>query len=68
MAKRWALDEIITHIGKPCEIYYLTKLKRSVPRDALITSIHENANDVIATANLETAENVDDLKSNGVKG
>jgi hypothetical protein len=68
VAKRWALDEIVTHIGKPCEIYYLTKLKKSVPRDALITAIHESASDSIASANLETSESTEDVKSNGAKG
>ena len=68
VAKRWALDEIVTHIGKPCEIYYLTKLKKSVPRDALITAIHESASDSIASANLETGESSEDVKSNGAKG
>src|SRR5947207_6211394 len=37
MAKRWSLDEIVTNIGKPSEIYYLTRLKKSIPRDVLLT-------------------------------
>ena len=31
MTKRWVLDEIVTNIGKPSEIYYLTRLKKSMP-------------------------------------
>ena len=68
MTKRWSLDEVVTHVGKPCEIYYLTRLKKSVPRDAVLTAIHENANDVIATADMESGESSDEAKNNGDKG
>ena len=68
MTKRWALDEVVTHVGKPCEIYYLTRLKKSVPRDAVLTAIHENADGVIATADLEAGESSDEAKNNGDKG
>ena len=67
LTKRWTLDEVVTHVGKPCEIYYLTRLKKTVPRDALLTAIHENAAGFIATANLETGENLQEAKSNGSK-
>jgi Domain of unknown function (DUF4956) len=56
MTKRWALDEVVTNTGKPCEVYYLTRLKKSIPRDVLLTAIHENADGIIESANLETAE------------
>jgi len=62
MTRRWKLDEVVTNTGKPCEIYYLARLKKSIPRDVLLTAIHENANGVIASANLETAEPVQDQK------
>ena len=68
MTKRWSLDEVVTHAGKPSEIYYLTRLRKSVPRDAVLTAIHENADGVIASANLETGETAEDRKSNGNKG
>ena len=67
LTKRWVLDEVVTHVGKPCEIYYLVKLRKSVPRDAVLTAIHENADGVIATANLETGETSEESK-NGDKG
>src|SRR5947209_3700400 len=35
MTKRWKLDEVVTNTGKPSEIYYLTRLKKSIPRDEL---------------------------------
>ncbi|MGH7603358.1 MAG: DUF4956 domain-containing protein [Gemmatimonadaceae bacterium] len=60
MTKRWTLDEVVTNTGKPCEIYYLTRLKKSIPRDVLLTAIHENANGIIDTADLETSQPVED--------
>jgi hypothetical protein len=60
MTKRWDLDEVVTNTGKPSEIYYLTRLKKSIPRDVLLTAIHENADGIIASADLETGEPFDD--------
>jgi Domain of unknown function (DUF4956) len=54
MTKRWSLDEIVTNTGKPSEIYYLTRLRKSIPRDVLLTAIHENTEGVIASVDLET--------------
>jgi hypothetical protein len=62
MTKRWDLDEVITNVGKPCEIYYLTRLKKSVPRDDLLTAIHQAAGEVIESASLESGEPVEDGK------
>ena len=59
MTKRWSLDEIVTNVGKPSEIYYLTRLKKSMPRDVLLTAIHENADGLIASADLETGAPVE---------
>ncbi len=55
MTKRWSLDEIVTNVGKPSEIYYLTRTRKSIPRDVLLTAIHENADGAIASADLETS-------------
>jgi hypothetical protein len=62
MTKRWDLDEIVTNVGKPCEMYYLTRLRKSVPRDDLLTAIHEKAGTVIESASLESGETVEDGK------
>jgi hypothetical protein len=67
LTKRWKLDEVVTHVGKPSEIYYLTRLRKSVPRDDVLTAIHQNAEGVIASANIESGVPVDD-KGNGTKG
>ena len=68
MTKRWDLDEIVTNVGKPSEIYYLTRLKKSFPRDDLLTAIHENADGVIASADLESAALAEDKASDKDKG
>ena len=63
MTKRWDLDEVVTNVGKPCEIYYLIRLKKSIPRDVLLTAIHENADGIIVSADLETGQTVEDKSS-----
>lgn len=59
MTKRWSLDEVVTNTGRPSEIYYLVRLKKSVPRDDLLTAIHQGADGMIDSANLETGEAVE---------
>lgn len=59
MTKRWKLDEVIGHEGKPDEIYYLVRLGKSTTRDELITSIRAAAGDRVANADLEMGEAVD---------
>jgi hypothetical protein len=63
MTKRWALDEVVTNVGKPCEVYYLMRLKKAVPRDDLLTAVHAHAGDVIESATLEGGEPVEDGKN-----
>ncbi|HEX3533361.1 MAG TPA: DUF4956 domain-containing protein [Gemmatimonadaceae bacterium] len=60
MTKRWILDEVVTNVGKPSEIYYLTRLKKSIPKDVLLTAIHENADGIINSADIETGEPAED--------
>lgn len=56
MTRRWRLDEVVTNVGKPSEIYYLVRLRKSVDRDEVLTAIHNAAGGLIATANLELGE------------
>jgi hypothetical protein len=60
MTKRWLLDEVVQNTGKPSEIYYLTRLRKAVPRDMLLTAIHENADGLIASVDLEAGDNSED--------
>ena len=65
MTKRWDLDEVVTNVGKPSEIYYLTRLKKSMPKDVLLTAIHENADGIISSADLETGDQVEEKSDKG---
>jgi hypothetical protein len=60
MAKRWKLDEVVTNTGRPSEIYYILKPKKSVDRDELLTAIREVAGDKIEHADLESRDPADD--------
>lgn len=62
MTKRWDLDEVVTHTGKPCEIYYLVRPRKTIPQDQLLTAIHQQAGDRIGSANIETAQPADTKK------
>lgn len=59
-AKRWRLDEVVTNTGKPSEIYYLLRPKKSVSRDELLTAIRDVAGNKIENANLESREAVEE--------
>jgi hypothetical protein len=54
--KRWKLDEVVTNAGKPSILYYLVRLRKSVPRDALLTAIRTNANGSIQGADIEVGD------------
>ena len=65
-ARRWRLDEVVTHTGKPSEIYYLVKLKKPVTRDDLLTAIRGSAGDFVANADLESKDPSDqDVRAAG---
>lgn len=59
-AKRWRLDEVVTHTGKPSEIYYLVRLKKPVTRDDLLTAIRASAGEFITNADLESRDPSDE--------
>jgi hypothetical protein len=63
VTKRWDLDEVVTNVGKPSEIFYLVRLKKSMSRDALVTAIRETAGDVVASVDLETSDELADEKA-----
>jgi hypothetical protein len=53
VTKRWKLDEIVTNTGKPSELYYLVRARKSTSRDALLTAIRTGAGDTIGKAEVE---------------
>ena len=60
MTRRWVLDEIVQYTGKPSEIFYLVRLRKSVPRDDFMTAIHQGADGMIDDANLETGAPIEE--------
>jgi uncharacterized protein DUF4956 len=56
MAKRWKLDEVVSNPGKPDEVYYLIRLRKSVTTDELITAIRARAAGLIVNVDVEIGE------------
>ena len=54
--KRWKLDEVVTNVGKPSEMFYLVRLKRSVAKDALLTAMHAAPGTTFEAIDLEVGE------------
>jgi hypothetical protein len=53
MVKRWKLDEVVNNDGKPSELYYLLRLRKSTTEDDLVTAIRAEAGDVIESVDVE---------------
>ena len=62
VTKRWVLDEVVTHVGKPSEVYYLVRLGKTMTRDDLITAIRARAGDRVAAVDLELGDGVVDAQ------
>ena len=56
ITKRWRLDEVVTNMGKPSELYYLVRKRKSVSRDAMLTAIRAGGNGSIKHADVEIGE------------
>jgi hypothetical protein len=53
VTKRWKLDETVSHTGKPSELYYLVRTRKSVNRDALLSAIRAGGNGSISDVDIE---------------
>jgi hypothetical protein len=56
VSKRWKLDEVVTNVGKPSELYYLVRQRKSVTGDAMVTAIRSGSNGFIDQANVEVGD------------
>jgi hypothetical protein len=56
VAKRWKLDEVVTNEGKPSELYYLVKTRKSLAENDVLTAIRTGAGPSIVTATLEIGD------------
>ena len=51
--KRWKLDEVVKNDGKPDELYYLLRLRKSTTEDELVTAIRAAAGEEIESVEVE---------------
>jgi hypothetical protein len=56
IAKRWKLDDVVSNDGKPSELYYLVRIRKSATRDEFLTAIRATAGDSIMSADLEISD------------
>lgn len=56
VARRWKLDDVVTNEGKPSELYYLVKVRKSTSRDDVLTVIRARAKESIQAADLEIGD------------
>ena len=56
VTKRWKLDEVVTNSGKPSELYYLLRIKKSTVPDDVITAVRGQAGNVLESADVEVGE------------
>ena len=59
-AKRWKLDEVVTNTGKPSEIYYILRPRKSVTRDELLTAIRDIAGEKVEHVDLESRDAIEE--------
>lgn len=70
MAGRWRLDEVVTNVGKPSELYYLVRLRKRTGRDDVLTAVRAQAGETIVSAEVELGEarQAEDEKESAKKG
>lgn len=56
IARRWRLDEVVSNVGKPSELCYLVRIRKSTSRDDLLTAVRDKAGDTISGADVQLAE------------
>jgi hypothetical protein len=54
--KRWKLDEVTQPQGKPAELSYLVKLRKSVPSDALIMELRGATGEKLLACDVELSD------------
>jgi hypothetical protein len=67
VAGRWRLDEVVTNVGKPSELYYLVRIRKSTSKDDLLTAVRSNAGDSITGADVQLAEATKDKDDEDAK-
>ncbi|MDO9170574.1 MAG: DUF4956 domain-containing protein [bacterium] len=60
VAGRWRLDEAVSNEGKPSELYYLVRIRKSMSRDDLLTAVRDRAADKITSADVQLSKTTDE--------
>ena len=56
VARRWRLDEVVTNVGKPSELYYLVRIRKTTSNDELLTAVRTIAAGKITGADIQLAK------------
>ena len=56
LTKRWLLDEVVSSEGKPTELSYLVKLRKSMPGDALMAEIRSVVGSKLTACDIELSD------------
>jgi hypothetical protein len=56
VARRWRLDQVVTNVGKPSELYYLVRIRKSTSRDDFLTAVRTKAAGAITGADIQLAK------------
>jgi hypothetical protein len=65
VTRRWRLDEVITNVGKPSELHYLVRIRKSISRDDLLTAVRAQAEGSIIGADVQLAEETQNVAGAG---
>jgi hypothetical protein len=66
--KRWKLDEVVNNQGKPSELCYLVKLRKSMPGDALMLEIRSALGDKLLACDLELSDALEEKAEEALSG
>ena len=61
--KRWLLDEVVSSEGKPTELSYLVKLRKSMPGDALMSEIRSTVGSKLTGCDIELSEALEEQEA-----
>lgn len=56
VARRWRLDQVVTNVGKPSELFYLVRIRKSTSRDDFLTAVRTKAAGAITGADIQLAK------------
>jgi Domain of unknown function (DUF4956) len=61
--RRWMLDEVVSSEGKPTELSYLVKLRKSMPGDTILTEIRSVVGSKLIECDIELSEALEEQEA-----